>query len=179
MSNDIPDLHLGGLFRAAPVRAIAGKAAWVSGGANHRICLVHWVSCESRKGGTLAAGISTIPSVLVKSRDPFKDQRSPMLQRFLQGPNSRSTCRGVLDGDIGIPGWKSNAADWWLGAGLTSNFFSHGCWTGMLGVECMQARVVDLGLAENGRSSCIRVCGVRGCVHEGPVPLPACLRDDG
>lgn len=25
----------------------------------------------------------------------------------------------------------------------------------------------------------LRVCGVRGCVHEGPLPLPARLRDDG
>jgi len=51
----------------------------------------------------------------------------------------------------------------------------------MLGVgwmHCMQAMLVDLGLAENGRSTCIRVCGVRGCVHEGPVPLPAFLRDE-
>lgn len=62
LSNNIPDVHLGGLFRVAPVPAIAGKAARMSRGTNHRICLVHCVCRESRKGGgTWAACISTIP----------------------------------------------------------------------------------------------------------------------
>lgn len=189
LSNDIPDVHLGGLFRVAPVPAIAGKAARMSRGTNHRMCLVHCVCRESRKGGdTWAAGISTIPFVPIKSRDPFKISvvrccSASSVDARRKGPSSRSTCRGVCStATSASQGWKSTAADWWLGAGLTSNFFSHGCWTGMLGVvwmPCMQAMVVDLGLAENGRSACIRVCGVRGCVHEGPVPLAACLRDDG
>ena len=71
----------------------------------------------------MAACISTLPSVLVKSRDPFQDQRSPMLQCFFRVLIREAHAVGVLDGDIGIPGWKSNAAHWWLGAGLTSNFF--------------------------------------------------------